>query len=113
MRTRGSLGDLSEGSNENNPPPPLSMADVFMQIEQNRQAQTALLEALMRNMPPQGGGGAGHRDDFSDFLRTQPPTFMRAEYPLDVDHWLRTIEQKLALLRCEDHKKALFAAHQL
>ena len=53
------------------------------------------------------------QDDFSDFLWTQPPVFKRAEDPLDADHWLRTIEQKLALLRCEDHEKALFAAHQL
>ena len=60
MRTRHSLGDLPEGSNENNPPPPPppSMADVLMQFEQNRQAQMALLEALVRNMTSQGGGGA-------------------------------------------------------
>ena len=84
-----------------------------MQIEQNRQAQTVLLEALVRNMAPHGGGGVGHRDDFLDFLRTQSPTFTRAEDPLDADHWLCTIEQKLTLLRCEDHEKALFATHQL
>ena len=84
-----------------------------MQIEQNRQAQTELLEALVRNMVRQGGGGAGRRDDFSDFLRTQSPTFTRAEDRLDADHWLRTIEQKLTLLRCEDHEKALFTSHQL
>ena len=84
-----------------------------MMIEQNRQTNQALLEALVRNSAPQGGGGAERRDDFSDFLRTQPPVFSRAEDPLDADHWLRTIEQKLALLQCEDHEKALFAAHQL
>jgi hypothetical protein len=42
----------------------------------------ALLEALVRNTVPHGGG-AGHRDDFSDFLRTQLPTFTWAEDPLD------------------------------
>ena len=55
MRTCQNLGDLLEGSSENNPPPPLppSMTDMLMQIEQNRQAQTALLEALMLNTAPQ------------------------------------------------------------
>ena len=57
--------------------------------------------------------GAEHRDDYSDFLRTQPPIFMRAKDPLDADHWLRTIEQKLALIQCEKHEKVLYAAHQL
>ena len=88
MRTRGCLGELHEASNKNNPPlpPPLSMADVLMQIEQNRQAQMALLEALVRNTDPQGGGGVRRRDDFSDFLRTQPPTFTWVEDPLDAGH---------------------------
>lgn len=113
MRTRSSLDDLLEGSNENNPPLPPTMAEVLMRIEQNRQMNQALLEALVRNTAPQGGGGAGRRDDFLDFLRTQPLTFTRAEDPLDADHWLRTIEQKLALLRRKDHERALFATHQL
>ena len=86
MRTCDSLGDLPEGSNENNLPPPPSMAEVLMQIEQNHQAQTVLLEALVCNTAPQGGGGAGRRDDFLDFLRTQLPTFTRAKDPLDADH---------------------------
>ena len=90
MRTRQNLGDLPEGSNENNhvPPPLQNMVDVLMQIEQNLQAQTALLEALMHNMAPHEGGGTGCRDDFSDFLMTQPLTFMWAEDPLDTNHWL-------------------------
>ena len=68
MRTRNS--DLPESSNENNPVPLAlpSMADILIQIEQNHQAQTALLEALVHNTAPHGGGGAEHRDDFSDFL---------------------------------------------
>ena len=57
--------------------------------------------------------GAERHDDFSGFLQTQTSTFMRAEDPLDSYHWLRSIEHKLTLLRCEDHEKALFTAHQL
>ena len=71
MRTRGNLGDLPEGSNENNlaSPPTQSMVDVLLQIEQYCQAQMALLKALVRNMTPHGGGGDGRRDDFADFLQ--------------------------------------------
>ena len=82
-------------------------------MERNRQTNQAILEALVRKVIPQGGGGAARQADFSDFLRTQPPTFSRAEDPLDADHWLRAMEQKLALIQCSDHQKALFAAHQL
>jgi Retrotransposon gag protein len=71
-----------------------------------------LLEALIRNTTPQGGG-VERRDDFSDFLRIQQLTFTRAEDPQATDHWLRTIEQKLTHVRCKDHEKVLFATHQL
>src|SRR6266540_2473681 len=89
------------------------MAEVLMQIERNRQDQTELLRVLVQNMTPRDGNGAERHDDYSDFLCTQPPIFTRAKDPLDADHWLRTIEQKLALIRCEEHEKVLYAVHQL
>src|SRR6266540_2631765 len=98
---------------DNNPPPPPTMAKVLMQIECNRQDQIELLHILVQNTAPRGGNGAERHDDYSDFLRTQPPIFTRAKDPLDTDHWLRTIEHKLALIRCEEHEKVLYAAHQL
>ena len=75
-----------------NPPPPPTMAEVLMQIERNRQDQTELLCVLVQNTAPRGGNGAERQDDYSDFLRMQPPIFTRAKDPLDADHWLRTIE---------------------
>ena len=98
---------------DDNPPLPLTMAEVLMQIERNRQDQTKLLRVLVQNTAPRGGNGAERHDDYSDFLRTQPPIFTRAKDPLDADHWLRTIEQKLALIQCEEHEKVLYAVHQL
>src|SRR5438105_2314119 len=47
------------------------------------------------------------------FFARSPPVFTRVKDPHDTDHWLRTIEQKLALIRCEEHEKVLYAAHQL
>src|ERR1041384_5050988 len=102
MRTRTGAGDdIPEGSNArgNNPPPPPTMAEVVMQIERNRQEQTNFLRTIAQNLAPRGEGGAARGDDFSDFLRTQPPVFTRAKDPLAADHWLRTIEQKIELIR--------------
>ncbi|XP_072148505.1 uncharacterized protein [Setaria viridis] len=48
-----------------------------------------------------------------DFFRTDPPIFHGTKDPLDADYWLGTIEQKLGLLRCHEHDKVIFAAHQL
>src|SRR6266540_7559844 len=98
---------------DENPPPPPTMVEVLMQIKHNRQDQTELLRVLVQNTTPRGRNGAKRHDDYSDFLRTQPPIFTRAKDPLDADHWLHTIEQKLALIRCEEHEKVLYAVHQL
>jgi hypothetical protein len=47
-----------------------------------------------------GGNGGGARGlerscSYQDFLKTNPPTFMPTAEPLDVEHWLRVLEQKL------------------
>jgi hypothetical protein len=39
--------------------------------------------------------------------------FIKAEYPLEADEWIRLIEQKFGLLRCSETQKPLFAAQQL
>jgi hypothetical protein len=44
------------------------------------------------------------------FLATQPPTFTVASEPLEVDHWLHTIESKFNLLNCTENQKTLFPA---
>jgi hypothetical protein len=48
-----------------------------------------------------------------EFLATQPQTFTEAGEPLEVDHWLHTIESKFELLNCTENQKTLFAAQQL
>jgi len=50
---------------------------------------------------------------YSDFVGTHPPTFARAEDPLEADNWLRLMESKFDLLTCTETQKTLFAAHQL
>jgi hypothetical protein len=48
-----------------------------------------------------------------DFSETRPPLFVKVKDPLEVDEWIRVIEQKFGLLRCTEIQKPLFAAQQL
>jgi hypothetical protein len=61
-----------------------------------------------------GGNGARNAPalaptTYSDFATTHPPLFTEAGEPLEADHWLRVMESKFGLLRCN----TLFAAQQL
>jgi hypothetical protein len=47
---------------------------------------------------------------YADFLATRPSTFVEAGEPLEIDHWLHTIESKFEFLCCTEHQKTLFAA---
>jgi hypothetical protein len=63
-----------------------------------------------------GGRGQfqGPRDTtYLEFSKTRPPLFVKAEEPLEVDEWLRVMEQKFWLIRCTETQKPLFAAQQL
>ena len=46
-------------------------------------------------------------------LSTQPPSFHKADEPLEADSWLRTIESKFTLHPYNDGDKAGFTAQQL
>lgn len=104
-RTQSGQGQ-SAGQDEERPPPP-TMAEVLAQIERNRMDQTRILVAIARNTSTLSGasglgGGGGHqpRGRLAEFLRTQPPTFSRSEDPLEADDWLRLVERKLNVAQC-------------
>ena len=62
------------------------------------------------------GGGAHHPEgpsSYQDVLKTHLPTFTPIAEPLDVEHWLRILEQKFLLLDVADKQKVYFAAQQL
>jgi hypothetical protein len=52
---------------------------------------------------------------YSQFIRMKPPTFTKAEEPLDADAWVRAIEAKFSafVLPCSEERKAIFATLQL
>ena len=84
---RGSQSDAE-------PPPPPSMAEVLMAIEENRPRNERLLEKLVE----QGARRNNDCNNLTEFLRSQPPTFAYAKEPLDADDWQRTLERKFATL---------------
>jgi hypothetical protein len=52
---------------------------------------------------------------YSQFIRMKPPTFTKAEEPLDADAWVRATEAKFSafVLPYSEEHKASFAALQL
>jgi hypothetical protein len=52
---------------------------------------------------------------YSQFIGMKPPTFTKAEEPLDADAWVRAVEAKFFafVLPCSEEHKARFAALQL
>ena len=61
------------------------------------------------------GGARGPERPYSyqDFLETHPPMFTLTIEPLDMEYWLRILEQKFQLLNVTDEQKVRFAAQQL
>src|SRR6266540_307197 len=110
VNTRRATETSQQDVENNPPPPPQTLAEVLAQQAQilqlsakNQMQQQQLQE---RQVQPQ-------TISYSDFVRTHPPTFARAEEPLEADSWLRLMESKFELLTCSETQKTLFAAHQL
>ena len=93
------------------------MQNMNQMMTQQNQTAAALLAMMNQNnqaaaMPPPPPP-AFHQSRLAEFMRTHPPTFSSSSEPLDADDWLRSIEKKLAITRCDDREKVLYAAHQL
>src|SRR4051812_29901015 len=70
---------------------------------------------LLRSMQTIVGQNPNHGScsKLSEFQRTQPPRFDQAVDPLEADDWIRTMEKKLDIARCEEQDKVPFATHYL
>lgn len=98
------------------PPPPVpTLADAIAHLVDASADNARILQAIAQNMAPgpRGHHNHGGNNTYADFLKTQPPIFLRAREPLEADDWIRTIEQKLGLIHCNKNQKTLFAAQQL
>jgi hypothetical protein len=78
-----------------------------LRVRCHRNEQTELLRQLVENSA-HGGNGVRNTHGatlttYADFLATRLPAFTEAREPLEVDHWLRTMESKFGLLHCIEH----------
>src|SRR5881394_1587682 len=105
VNTRRNNGESSQQGAENNPPPPpRTLAEVVAQ-------QTQILQMLVQNQvhqqQPQGRQGQPQLASYSDFAGTHPPTFAKADDPLEADSWIRLMEFKFELSTCTEAQKTL------
>jgi hypothetical protein len=119
-RTRAHDGAGTSGGREDtpNPPPvPPTLAEAIAALVNATADNTRFLREMAGNQFQQHGGRAppqGLRDTtYSEFSKTRPPLFIKAEEPLEADEWVRVMEQKFGLIRCTETQKPLFATQQL
>jgi hypothetical protein len=86
-----------------NPPPvPPTLAEAIAALVTTTADNTRFLREMAGQQLQQQGGRAypqGPRETlYLDFSETRPPLFVKAEDPLEVDEWIRVIEQKFWLI---------------
>jgi hypothetical protein len=95
------------------PPPQPPTTDQIMRMFEEKINQD-LMEFLksMQTMVGQNHNNGAH-SKLSDFQRTKPPNFGQAVDPIEADDWLRTMEKKLEIARCDESDKVPFVTHYL
>jgi LmbE family N-acetylglucosaminyl deacetylase len=96
-----------------------SEAFMAMQTEvqcQILQTQQQVAQRMNRG-PPHGANheGPNQVNTYIQFIAMKPPTFSKAEDPLEAKAWIKAIEAKFSafMLPCSEENKANFAALQL
>jgi hypothetical protein len=71
----------------------------------------------MNRGPPHGANHEGPNQvtTYAQFIALKPPTFAKAENPVEADAWIKAIEAKFStfVLHCSEENKANFTALQL
>jgi hypothetical protein len=94
------------------------MAEAIAALANATAKNARLLREMAQNNQnaPQGNRGRyNNRNEttYVDFTDIRPSVFTRADEPLEVDDWLRTMEQKFDLINYTDYQKPVFVAQQL
>jgi hypothetical protein len=110
MRNYNNNGENNQNVNPPPPPPPTLEQVLVMQAQMLQTTQHTMvnMQAAQPQAPP-----PPPRDRLEDFQHTKPPTFSQAVEPMNADEWLKSIEKKLQVDRCNNHEKVLLASHQL
>jgi hypothetical protein len=117
-RAQDGAGTSRGGEATPNPPSvPPTLAKAIAALVNATADNTCFLREMAGQQMQQQGGRAypqGPREtSYMDFSRTCPPLFVKSKDLLEVDEWIRVIEQKFGLLWCTKIQKPLFAARQL
>jgi hypothetical protein len=111
----------ASGSGDLPPPPPMTPTEAFMAtqtevLRQILQTQQQIAQQMNRGLPH----GANHEGPnqvttYAQLIAMKPPTFTKAEDPLEAEAWVKAIEAKFSafVLPCSEENKANFAALQL
>jgi hypothetical protein len=112
----GSADAVTAQPDEHSSPPP-TLAQGIRSIRELRAEQNQLPLLLVTNSKCGDTTVGIAREQawrtYVEFLTTQPPTFVEAREPLEVNHWLSTIESNFKLLHYTKNQKTMFAAQQL
>ena len=105
------------------PPPPMTHTEMMAELLATRRESACAMEIMAEAVTSfahgghrgNGGNGGGARrpegpSSYQDFLKTHLPTFTPSDEPVDVEHWLRILEQKFLLLDMADEQKVRFVA---
>jgi hypothetical protein len=90
-----------------------TQTEVLCQILQTQQQ----IAQQVNRGPPHGANHEGPNQvtKYAQFIAMKPPTFAKAEDPLEAEAWIKAIEAKFSafVLPCSEENKANFAALQL
>jgi hypothetical protein len=103
--------NMENNNDAANPPPPRPPT-----LEQVLAMQAHMLQTIvnMQNVQPQAPPPPPPpRDRLGDLQCTKTPTISYAVEPMDADDWLKFVEKKFQVVRCNNHEKVLLASHQL
>ena len=94
------------------PPQPPTTDQIMRMFEEKRNQDFLDFLKSMQSVVGQNQHNGSH-SKLSDFQRTKPPSFNQAVDPMEADDWLRTMEKKLEIARCDESDKVPFATHYL
>jgi hypothetical protein len=99
----------------------MTLSEAFMAtqtevLRQILQTQQQIAQKMNRGLPH----GANHEGPnqvttYAQFIGMEPPTFSKAEDPLEAEAWIKAIEAKFSafVMPCSEKNKANFTALQL
>jgi hypothetical protein len=95
----------------------MTPSEAFMATQTEVLRQILQTQQQMNRGPPHGANHEGPNQvtTYAQFVAMKPPTFAKAEDPLEAEAWIKAIEAKFSafVLPCSEENKANFAALQL